>query len=913
VRTLRVAAALGTVVACLGGSRAAPAAVVPSPYGADGYGRFFHIIPPGQAGVENAVQAASFLSTGAQPAHWSDQRDLYTNLLYATPGLGDADIGRYFPDATFGVRDGDVEGTESPRDDVLIIRDRQFGLPHVYGTTRSGTMFGAGYAAAEDRLFFMDVLRHAGDATLSSFAGGSNNGMDEGTWMAAPYTDADRQKQVSYIATGLGPDGAQIVQDVQDWVAGVNAYIARARSDPTLMPVEYAAAGHPEGPQDWTPVDVLDVATLIGSQLGNGGGDELSQVALLQRDVDRFGPRRGYRIWRDLREEDDPEAPVTASGGRGFPYDVTPKRLSKTVALPDRGSLKFVSPVIASTGAGTKPGSLGTGRPAVDRALFRFPSTDSNALLVSARHSADGHPLAVMGSQAGYFEPEIWRYEDLHGPGIDVAGANIPGTGPYVEIGHGPDYAWSATSASQDIIDVYAVDLCDPDGSAPSVNADHYRFRGQCLAMEPLDRSISWQPSVADSTPAGSEVLRAYRTKLGILIGRATIASKPVAYVQLRSTYQHELDSALAFLEWNSPDRIRSVQDFQHAAFHLGYTFNWFYTDDRDIGYINTGANPVRARGVNGQLPVRDSPATEWRGWNPDTNLATYQPYAQRPQAVNQPYLVSWNNKEAHHCCGNGPYTPLWRSMSLTDAIDHEFRIHGGKITLANLIDAAEFGATVDFRGYKVVPWALKVIGPHPAQSIADAVAKLRAWIAKGAPRIDRNRDGRYDDADAVRITDAWMPLLAKAIFEPRMGEAMFKAYDDDFLPDVPNSFHSQSHSHLGSSWEDGWWGYMQKDLRTVLGRRVRGAWSVRFCGFGRLRRCRAAVIASLQDALKVDAAKLYDDPSATSSDCGIMDRQACYDSLHFRAVSAVTQPYIPWQNRPTQQQAVEVQGHRPR
>jgi len=28
------------------------------------------------------------------------------------------------------------------------------------GTTRSGTMFGAGYAGAEDRLFTMDLLRH---------------------------------------------------------------------------------------------------------------------------------------------------------------------------------------------------------------------------------------------------------------------------------------------------------------------------------------------------------------------------------------------------------------------------------------------------------------------------------------------------------------------------------------------------------------------------------------------------------------------------------------------------------------------------------------------------------------------------------------------------------------------------------
>ena len=46
--------------------------------------------------------------------------------------------------------------------DVTIVRDKGFGVPHIYGQTRAGTMFGLGYAGAEDRLFVMDVLRNAG-------------------------------------------------------------------------------------------------------------------------------------------------------------------------------------------------------------------------------------------------------------------------------------------------------------------------------------------------------------------------------------------------------------------------------------------------------------------------------------------------------------------------------------------------------------------------------------------------------------------------------------------------------------------------------------------------------------------------------------------------------------------------------
>ncbi len=38
---------------------------------------------------------------------------------------------------------------------------------------------------------------------------------------------------------------------------------------------------------------------------------------------------------------------------------------------------------------------------------------------------------------------------------------------------------------------------------------------------------------------------------------------------------------------------------------------------------------------------------------------------------------------------------------------------------------------------------------------------------------------------------------------------------------------------------------------------------------------------------------------------------QAEHDKIGFSAVGAITQPLIPWVNRPTFQQAVEIHGHR--
>ena len=68
----------------------------------------------------------------------------------------------------------------------------------------------------------------------------------------------------------------------------------------------------------------------------------------------------------------------------------------------------------------------------------------------------------VAGPQVAYFNPQILMEQDVHapagaaGPAIDAHGAAFVGINLYVQLGRGRDYAWSATSAGQDIIDTFA-------------------------------------------------------------------------------------------------------------------------------------------------------------------------------------------------------------------------------------------------------------------------------------------------------------------------------------------------------------------------------------------------------------------------------------------------------------------------
>jgi hypothetical protein len=203
------------------------------------------------------------------------------------------------------------------------------------------------------------------------------------------------------------------------------------------------------------------------------------------------------------------------------------------------------------------------------------------------------------------------------------------------------------------------------------------------------------------------------------------------------------------------------------------------------------------------------------------------------------------------------------------------------------------------------LPLALRVLGRPGDPRLRGAVATLRAWTRSGAHRVDRDGDGRYDDAEAVRIMDAWWPKLARAIFRPRMGARLYNRLLATYeLDNAPNN----AGAHLGSSYQTGFYGYVAKELRRVLGDRQRGPYAVAFCGKGRRAACRQALATSLRAALDVPASALYggDEQCANAGRDG---DQACFDSIAFRALGGITQPLIPWQNRPTYQQAVEVQG----
>ncbi len=212
-------------------------------------------------------------------------------------------------------------------------------------------MFGAGYASAQDRLFLMDVLRHVGRGELTPFAGGApgNQSFEQEQWAAAPYTEADLQRQYDQGDDLFGADGKALQEDVAGYVAGVNQYLADIKAGKRTLPGEYTALGRGEV-DPWKVTDVIATASLVGAVFGKGGGGEVrSALALLEAQA-KYGTELGTRIWETFRAADDPEAPTTVHNGDEFPYGSSPANAPGKV-LPQRGTVVAEPSVINPTGA----------------------------------------------------------------------------------------------------------------------------------------------------------------------------------------------------------------------------------------------------------------------------------------------------------------------------------------------------------------------------------------------------------------------------------------------------------------------------------------------------------------------------------------------------------------------------------
>ena len=916
-------------------------------------GQVFNIVPPGATGTYDLADFQRASQGKGFPPNTRNQEPLYANLVRVAPNLSASLISSYFKDASFAT-DMSLPGTRvetfKTHPGTVVFRYKNYGVPHVYGVTRADTEFGSGYASAEDRLFMMDVLRHTGRAQLTAFIGpsASNEAMDCSVSASAGYSEAELQQQINdfpanhpaFIPGTSVREGDQVVADANAYVAGVNQYIsdAMAGRNGAKMPVEYQLLNIALKP--WKPTDVVATATLVQAIFATGGGNEVASALLYQSLVSRYGATEGAAIWSDLRSQNDPDAQVsipTTFNYEHVPAAVDPNSLAMPIAPPT--NTRCTASGASAAARSSASGILVDLSALLGELQHRGVPQASNELIVDAAHSATGHPIAVFGPQTGYDVPQLLHEVDLHGPGMQARGVSFAGTEVYVELGHGEDYAWSATSAGSDIIDERLEKLCNTDGSPATMSSTAYVYNGTCTPMyERTDKEYGKPPS----SPL-LFTIQIERTVHGPVIGRTTAVDPttgktiPVAVSSQRSTFGDELGSTPAFLEWNDPDVIHGALDFQRAAGKETGTFNYTYVDSKNVAYYSSGKLPIRNPHVNPNFPTWGTGQWEWQGFVPsDLSAADVHPRASTaPPAsgvVNgtfrNGFFTNWNNKQSpgfSAADSNFAYGPVYRVQSLSDRV--QAVLNKGPATPVAIINAMEDAATVDLDGAQLVNQMAAVLkGAALTTQQQSVLGTLQTWAqdsfwgagVPGAHRRDRSVTGAYEQGNAVTVMADLYPRLTHAVFDPWLNTSQYS-----LLAGI-NPINNEPAAR-GSAYDGGWEGYLQRAMLQALGTAAHPS-SQSYCGSGSLATCQTALQNALQASISA-LTTLYGSSNPATWTCARsnptggraagsgqttgVECNPAFDDIQYSAIGVGTVPAMPWVNRPTFQQVVQFPAGR--
>jgi acyl-homoserine lactone acylase PvdQ len=884
----RLPALAGALVLLL--SLAAPGAAADQPAFEAGRQGFHSVLAYGQGQTANAVDLARNQADGTVPPSFTSQGALYDKVITEQPS-GD-DLSAYYKDSSFAQVTGT---TETPTAGATIVRDATHRVPHIYGQTREAAMFAAGYATAQDRLFLMDVLRRTAEGSTAELLGPSAVPADAASLGQFDLSPEELTAEVMRLPQDEGAAGARGLSDLQQYVAGINAWIARTKTDPTLLPAEYPALG--ALPRDWTLADTAAEAYLLIAQFTVFGDGEHLQSDVLARLQAKLGAAKGKAVYDDLRNVEDPSAPVTAD--RPFPSDRPATGPSSAVPL-DPTSITPRNAVASQQTGPAVPGAFPRWAETLATQGLQLTHEASNALLVGAAHSVSGHALAAMGPQVGYYSPEILVEYELHAPGVHSSGMSFPGASPFPLIGHTGEFAWSGTTANGDNADTFAEQLCDPAGGTPTKDSDHYLYKGSCIAFTHRDQVLQTPVAPTDPQAPQTVTLRTMRSVHGSVHDFATSGGKPCALVRSTAVNHHGIRSLVAFLLL-AEGGVTTPQQFVAVMRHYTGNENWFFVSSEHIGWLQSGWFPQHAAGTDLELPIRGTGAWDWKGFDPPTSDFTRHADSFNPTAIDpaQGYLASWNNKGARQwraAPGIWSYGPVHRDQLLRDPTIAA--LAKGKVTLADVVGISGNASTQDLRGVQVLPDLLRAVGSDTAH--AEALTALRKWEANGAHRRDTTGDGTYEDSAGVLVFDAWWRQLVHDLYDPQLGA------DVVTLLQGPMDLVLDGRA-VQTGFYDGWYGQVSDVVRAALGDRP--ALRATSCGGGTVAGCRTLLRTALGKALGTVRASQGADLAAWKKPVHCTDSPPSCDENRPITAGAIATPAHPFENRGTFHQAVEVLG----
>lgn len=845
--------------------------------------RAFSIVPPGQ---EGEVTGSEFVSGNFGP-HYQDQLQLYASLVN-DDDVTDDELSKYFHSMQFGPG-STIERTYSPIEGVTVFRDNM-GIPHIYADDLNLASHALGYVAAEDRMWEMDVFRHAGRGTLTELLGPGEEDaylqMDIDTRREG-YTPEEVTNMYDQWDDKFGALGDQLQAGLRAYADGINQYIGELSTAPQKCAAEYQATGNPcplSNPTEWNASDTLFLVILQLRLFGETAGAELENAGFYAHLRKALGKKLGTKVYNDFLFQNQKKAPTTipASEGR-FPSQKPGKIKKKSYAVPDQAPQEAQEMQRREERIDQTVRSLGIPTGAM-----------SNSLTVADTESTSSNPMQIGAPQVGYANPSFFMDVDVHVPSSNAhyRGPAVPGASTLIPLGRGADFSWTLTTGFSDAVDVKVEKLCAEGGGEVTQESESYIYKGKCQPMEKRTETFTVKattPAAGPGSPPRTEERTFFRTVHGPVFQRGTVGGKPVAFTKNRFFWKQELDSIAAFYKWNT--QVRSIEDFEEAAREFSMNFNAFYADSTDIGWFHVGYLPTRTTGMHPSLPTWGTGKWEFK---------KRYPWKKHPKVINpdQGWISNWNNKPAvgwrntDHCCG-GKWGSIQRVSLLQDQM-HTLLDGSGKAELSDLVDVIRTAATQDTRGVYLGPQMAKWASDTAAtdEKLAGALAQVETWIAEGAHRYNRDGNDTMDAGAQLALFDKWYETVVHKVYDDELGPDGFALLRTPVTDYFPNTLAS------GSSFFFDFSSYLQE----VFKPKARKKLARNYCDDLTTKDTKESCAAVVGEAFKTAYDALVAEQGADMSAWTVPA-----ENIVFQELGAGSVDPIPWQNRGTHNHVVEV------
>jgi penicillin amidase len=554
--------------------------------------------------------------------------------------------------------------------EVEVVRDAH-AIPHIYAESTNDAAFAMGFVHAQDRLWQMEFQRRVGAGRLSELFGEDTLKIDRFLRTLGVYRSAERN------FANLEPD-AQAVYEA--YAAGVNAFLT-TRDGP--LPPEFLLLSHE--PEPWRPADSIVWLKMMAWDLGGNALDE----ALRARMAQNLSAEQIGELWPGYPE--DGPAVLQSNAAPDLPW------AALAAILPPR-----------------PPEGLG-----------------SNNWVLAGEHTASGNALLANDPHLGLQIPSLWYLAHLSAPGLDVAGATLPGV-PMPVLGRTPNFAWGFTNTNPDVQDLF-IERLHPD------DASRYLIPGGSAAFETRQETIRVKdgsdeeltvretrhgPVVSDIISGSGEFLRA-----GHVVAFAWTALRDddlSAQAAVRIGLAEDWDSFIAIL-----------RDF-HAP-QQNIVFADIYGN---IGYFAPGRVPIRRSG-NGWMPSI--------GWTGEHDWVGFIPPAALPRLFNprSGRIVTANNKIV------GPNYPYYITRDWT--APHRANQIGALLDAEAQHTVESFAAIqadITSRAAQTLLPRLLELTPSGSETTHEALNRLAAWDhVMAADRVE------------PLIYVAWLRELMHALF----------------------------------------------------------------------------------------------------------------------------------------------------